>query len=226
MIITRHTLKLSGTVHPALLNALAPSLLFRQLIRGCFAALIIFEIGNLLHIFHNDLSYTWLGLAITTTAVVTAIEVFNHHLSTFHQRELPWQVWMYALAALTVDVAGDITHWYTIYPWYDTLAHFIGGAMATLVIWHILSAYFHSIQLRLPLVIHFGFAYAITLALGCLYEIEEFLEDVFTGSQRSGGNADTAIDLSMNTLGASLAITIIWYFLLRRKTAPTPALPS
>ncbi|MBU0963868.1 hypothetical protein KKC06_02410, partial [Patescibacteria group bacterium] len=57
---------------------------------------------------------------------------------------------------------------------------------------------------------------------GVLYELEEYLEDVFTGGNRLGSGVDTANDMMWNTIGA-LIVVLIAVKILRSRHSEEPA---
>ncbi len=180
------------------------------LFRVLFCGLILFEVANHLHILNFPLSFTWFGLLITSVTVLAAIEIANHILKWYWHASLHWSTWSLAFISIFIDAFGDIGHFYTRFWWYDNAAHAIGGLVACLFIFNVVKAFEKASKYQLPYAVRYIFAYAITLSVGTYYEIEEYLEDVFTGSQRSGGNADTANDLLMNAIGATLVLIILF----------------
>ena len=189
----------------------------RTLFRLCFLALLGFELANSVQLIHFSLSYTWLGLLITITVIWAVIELVQSRLVAWGSEGLSWTVWALSLISICIDAGGDIMHWYDAFDWYDRVAHSIGGFVTVFIIWNIVRAIINAKRIQLPAFLTPFLAYCITLSLGCIYEIEEYLEDVFTGSHRSGGSIDTADDLLMNFLGAGVAFACIWYVTVYRK---------
>ena len=57
-----------------------------------------------------------------------------------------------------------------------------------------------------------------TISLSALYEVEEYVEDIFFKTNRLGPGVDTASDLLFNILGvASIVIFITIYYLITHK---------
>jgi len=57
-----------------------------------------------------------------------------------------------------------------------------------------------------------------------MYEIEEYLEDYFTGSHRLGDGLDTAEDLMFNIVGGLVVLSIIVIYLKIKEKRSNTAL--
>ena len=177
--------------------------------RLLIAGLIIFELLNEFGLLHYTLDFTWLGLAITSILAWTIIELSSYLLKKSCGLAMHGWAMMVAVAALYIDALGDILRLYGKLCWYDQIAHLAGGITVAVLIFNALW------QLNKCQKIKFnnwgiGFFTICAAALfGALYEIEEYLEDFFTGSHRLGDGPDTANDLMLNILGAIAIIVII-----------------
>lgn len=187
--------------------------------RALLLVLLAFELGNLWGAWSVPLSFTWLGLVVTLSAVLAAIELTAFGIWRWKKQKLSPRVWLYALMALSIDVFGDIFHWYDRFSWYDQIAHFAASAFIFLIIREIYLAWHPEKKVtRWHLPVCIG---SLALTLGLLYEIEEAVEDVLTGSNRSGGFHDTTNDLLMDLLGILFALSIT--VLVRWKKSPHTA---
>lgn len=194
--------------------------IFRNIIRVCFAGLFIFELANFVGLLHFQLAFTWFGLLLTQLVVLSAVEGSNYLLEKRWETYLHWSVWPLIFVSLFIDAFGDIGNYYDTIWWYDVVAHAIGGFTTTLVVMNIIIAFEKARHFQLPAALRYTLAYALALTLGTYYEIEEYLEDVFTGSHRSGLGTDTVNDLLMNTIGASLVLVILFSLrYVRRRNA-------
>jgi len=187
-----------------------------NLTRLGFIGWIVFELLNWLEVLHFELDFTWLGLVLTSGFVWVVLEIVNFRLTRSTGRSLPWFVFLLALIATSFDALGDVAGWYSRYEWYDQVGHTLGGGMAALVtffvFWHLIGAEKIVIGKKLA-----GFIALMTSAfLGVLYELEEYLEDVFTGGNRLGSGIDTANDMMWNTIGA-LFVVVIVILLVKKK---------
>ena len=185
------------------------------LARLLFAGLVIFELFNYVGILHFHIEFTWLGLLITALSVWIIAELvllrFGKHMSMNRKAV--------ALLATSLvvypDAIGDINRWYS-YQYFDATLHFMGGSAAAILLFIVFDAIRkNSASFRVP--IRWAAFVSLTSAvfLGVLYEIEEYLEDVFTGSFRLGDGPDTANDLLMNTLGALTFVLLLAYIFHR-----------
>jgi len=188
-----------------------------NLVRLGFLAWIVFELLNWAEILHFTLDFTWLGLVLTSGFVWGVLEIVSARLKKSTGKPLPWFVFLLALVAVSFDAMGDVAHWYSTYEWYDQVGHVLGGSMAALVaffvFWHLKEAGNISIGKKLA-----GFMALTTSAfLGVLYELEEYLEDVFTGGNRLGSGVDTANDMMWNTVGGLVVVILLVVFIRKKR---------
>lgn len=193
--------------------------LIKRATRFGFVSLFVFELGNFLNLLPFEPDYTWLGLMLTLGFVFGAIEGLDVVFRRTSGSALPVLVWPLTLSAVTIDALGDTLHWFTRFSWYDQVAHFGITALAVGVVFYILSTGLAGGGLQLSRGVRLGLAYVIVLALGSVYEVEEYVEGRLFGTNRSGGDLDTANDMLMNLLGASLVVvlTLVWQY---RKRLP------
>jgi len=205
----------------------AENKLLRALPRLLLAGLVLFELLNEFGILHYTLDFTWFGLAITSIIAWVVLEFSSYSLKKaclpangLSRRQ--WQAggkamnfWaiMTAVAVVYVDALGDILHFYGRFGWYDQLAHFAGGAAVAGLIFNVVWQLCSCQKIRLGN-LGIGFITIASTAFVCaLYEIEEYLEDFFTGSHRLGDGPDTANDLMLGILGAITMVVLINIFL-------------
>lgn len=177
-----------------------------QVFRGLFVLLLSLEVLNAIGILHFGLTYTWSGLVVTGALVFFGIEFVQSVVFRRTETHLHWSVWGLAFASVFIDAFGDMMHLYTDIGSYDKVAHAIGGAVTALVLFQMVSAlaraYRHTLSPRIRILL----AYTLAISFGAYYEMEEYLEDALTGSHRSGGSGDTALDICMDILGATLVL--------------------
>lgn len=193
--------------------------MLRNIIRAAFVLLILFEVANYIKVFHFTVDFTWLGLLITSIFVFAALEIGDVVLAKKLHTVLPRAVWPLSFLAVAFDAFGDMLHFYSHWIWYDQIGHFLGGAIATLVIERIYRAVARTHEWKHPHHLSLLFALGLSTVFGVLYEIEEYLEDYFKLTSRLGDGRDTANDLLMNLLGALITILIIVY--VRRSHSPS-----
>lgn len=189
--------------------------------------LLVFEYLNHLKILHFNLQFTWIGLMITMSAIWITLE-----LAFFWMRQkCNYARYGYLLFIATlgvyIDFFGDILSLYNRYSWYDQTAHFIGGAAGGIIVLEIIKIIndCHKIKLKFSGISFFSWMTAGFLCL--LYEIEEYLEDFYTGSHRLGDGFDTANDLMLGIWGALAIITIFWlYYKRKEKNIKLKSMPA
>lgn len=177
------------------------SLLF---FRVAIGILIVFEFLNEVGIWHVPLDFSWHGLMVTSVLVWLIVEILVHYEPNIRVPwVLPWIVLM-----LYMDALGDIFHFYsTIHP-YDKLLHFTGSAVVTYTVYE-----FFRKRLFLSPFLSAIVYISIGSTIGMLYEIEEYLEDLFINKRllRMGDSYDTGGDLLMNLLGCICIVQFIMY---------------
>ncbi len=191
------------------------------LARAFFAVLFVYEVLNWLGILHYSLEFTWLGLVLTSGLVWLACELV---MKKFSHDEMPSSVqglaFLGAAAPVYADALADMNRWYGSISHFDKYLHFLGGVAAAGLVILIVSTLAKRKKPEFTVSNNWvaWISFLIALALGVLYEFEEYLEDVFTGSSRSGGSADTASDLLFDAIGAALVVVTVWLVWKSKKT--------
>ncbi len=171
--------------------------------------LISLEIMGGLQIIPLQTEFTWKGLLLQSVVALIGLEILER---VVQKNKLDLSVGILGLfltGQIVIDAFGDMFHWYGRFSGYDQLLHFTGGFVFALITTGFVRAYFKKKRTRLLKreVAFFGLSVA---ALGTiLYEAEEYLEDVLTGSQRLGNGFDTADDLLLGVIGAALAAAMV-----------------
>src|SRR3989338_7987445 len=169
--------------------------------RLLFGGVIFFEILVWLELLPLTATFTILGLIITQSAAWIILEFVQSKL----RRPYQWWIMSLVVLSMTLDMAGDLFHWYDRFFWYDAVLHFFGSSVAALWVWNVfMIVYSKRAPHKLILLAVFG----LGIAMGVSYELEEYLEDYFTGSHRLGDAFDTGHDLLLNTVGVLCAIAI------------------
>jgi heme exporter protein D len=190
-------------------------LVFFRIVVAC---IFLFELGNFFQLINYTPDYTWFGLMVTLLVIVAILESVEAMLRRKHAFPLPSAVWAITLLPLLVDMFGDFFHWYSRWTWYDQFAHVIGAAAAMFLFWHIIEAFSRAYHVTSPFLMKALLAYSLCLMFGSLYEIEEYLEDLFSRSRRLGDGRDTGDDLLMNLIGATFVfLCILVHHSLRKK---------
>ena len=194
-------------------------------IRLLFAALLIFEFLNWIGALHFEVKFTWLGLIITGGGVYGFLEFLNYYLKKHHQAGIHWVAFLLGLIPVVFDAAGDMFYFYN-YWWYDISAHFLGSAAAAGIIFAFFKILRRTNFVNWYLGTRIFFAFTTAVALGVLFELEEFGEDLLTCYHRDlipflvdkllpcgtrfGDAADTGSDLFFDVLGGIFAVLAAW----------------
>lgn len=205
------------------------SLKMHNLLRILFFLLMIFELLNLVGVFHLSLQFTWRGLLTTSIAVFIFLEIAGYF---YHQKKgdfLHWIVWLLALISIGLDVIADIFHLYARFSWWDQTLHSFTSAVICFIVFIVISAFWldtfkfsllkgHA-RLRLALFL----AATSTMTIAALYEVEEYTEDLIFGTNRLGPGTDTANDLMFNGMGIIIMVIVLWFILYKK---PNPKMLS
>ena len=145
--------------------------------------------------------FTDIGLLMITVIVWLILELTRKLV-------LPTTTIILGVVNTYLDALGDYLHWYDTVPYYDMYLHLLGTGAVTAFLWFVLRTWKPTITtIVISLLATTG-----SICAGVLYEIEEYLEDVITGSHRLGDGPDTASDLLMNTLGAVIiGVVLHWH---------------
>lgn len=200
------------------------TLLVINFARLLFIGLIIFEILNFLRILEFNTQFTWLGLVITSIFVLTLLEITAYKYRKKKGHYLHWSIWIITTLALALDAFGDFFHLYAKISWWDQTVHYLVSVIMAFTLFAVINAFWID-KFRYSLLLKEGrlklalfLATASTISLGALYEVEEYLEDVFFHTNRLGPGTDTANDLTLNILGALTTVIIVSvYYLVTRK---------
>ena len=148
------------------------------------------------------------ALAVTNIATVLGLVFLNRWLQR-RGAGLSWPTWLGVATAVWLDALGNFQHLYGGFWWWDRLTHTVGG-MA-------LSAMFIDLWLALraagKLQASWGFAawqgVLVGQLLGSIYEVSEWLGDMWFKTERVRGPYDTPHDLFQNLLGGLLMLGLM-----------------
>ncbi len=195
---------------------------FRQLSRVLLAGLLLFEFLNLTGLIRFGLTFTWLGLLLTCLFIWLMLEVASYLFKRNRIGQFPGLAFLAATVVIYIDALGDIFKLYGQFDCYDRIAHLAGGGAAAAVVFAIIFALNRSGRIALPRIGQLLFAFFAAAFLGIVYELEEYFEDLLTGSGRLGDGFDTANDLLFDLTGALIVLlAILGYFYLKREKPPS-----
>ena len=181
----------------------------RYIIFALIIGLLLFELLNFLGILNYQVEFTWIGLIITILLIFIGLQIVMHYSEINFGVSLGNRIWLIVLIGIYLDAFADMFNLYTRFIWFDQAVHFNAGVLICLVLFWFIGNIEKTKRIRLPLWLKNLYIFSATLTLGVLYEIEEYLEDVFTGSNRLGSGMDTANDLVMAGLGCFLTLFIL-----------------
>ncbi|KGK88148.1 membrane protein [Desulfosporosinus sp. HMP52] len=171
---------------------------------------LLFLIVLLVTAISEILSRQWTRLGLTTLTIVCvfipfAIVCLASHLNIRLPFSFPSVTLVFIMLA---QYFGEFKNFYYVYCWWDLLLHSLFGSYVVIVSLSILQGTFRKRQevtnLRF-IVIELITAFSVTIALGTIWEIFEFLGDYFfKTSMVKGGLDDTLTDLMVKTTAALL----------------------
>jgi hypothetical protein len=132
--------------------------------------------------------------------------------------EFPWFVFFLISLALWFHTAGFIQGFYlTFYPWYDKVAHLVGGISVALLAFLgvIFIDRYWEMKLTEPFIV--GFTLIFGLAMAAAWEIYEFTIDTLFGGSLAGrmqvSLGDTVLDMIFVLIGSVIVavIAIVWF---------------
>lgn len=119
---------------------------------------------------------------------------------------------LYAWEIIRIIDVGD-----TFILKFDQFVHFFGFGVTTLLAFHLLKPYLNE---KTNYVIIYPFLVAVSMGLGALNEIVEFMAVVFFQDTGVGGYYNTALDIVFNTLGAIVAVFVVHFRRKRQSHLP------
>ncbi|MBU0731793.1 hypothetical protein KKC88_02835 [Patescibacteria group bacterium] len=181
----------------------------RYVVYVMLIGLLLFELLNYLGILNYEVEFTWTGLIITILLIFIGLQIVMHYTETNFGVSLGNRIWLIVLIGIYLDAFADMFNLYARFIWFDQVVHFNAGILLCLVLFWFIGNIEKTKQIRLPLWLKNLFIFSAALTLGVVYEIEEYLEDVFTGSNRLGDGMDTANDLVMAGMGCILTLIVL-----------------
>ncbi len=178
----------------------------RKMAIGVLAALTIFDVLNALQLVSATIEFTHFGRIISTGGVLLGLFVLDRYFQKRWRVSLPSAAWMVGAMIVLVDFVGDVLRLYGRWEQYDQFAHLLSGPLLVGALILGLSVIARAEQWRVPNSVLILLALGLDAIIAVCYEIEEYLEDVFTLSHRLGDGPDTANDLMMNVLGGVLLV--------------------
>lgn len=157
-------------------------------------------------------------IALTITAMVTSLVVlwFDRWL-TKQGTHLSWLTFGLVAAAVWLDALGNFQHLYAGFWWWDRLTHTVGGMALSAGFIDLFLVFRRSGKLQA------GWWWAAWMGLlvgqlvGSIYEISEWLGDMWFQTERVRGQYDTPHDLFQNLIGGLIVLVLMHLFHRRAK---------
>lgn len=181
----------------------------RYVIFALLIGLLLFELLNFLNVLNYEVEFTWAGLIVTILLIFIGLQIVAYFTETTFGVSLSNRIWLIVMIGIYLDAIADMFKLYDRFVWFDQAVHFNAGILICLVLFWFIGQIEKTGKLSLPLWLKNLFIFSATLTLGVIYEIEEYLEDVITGSNRLGDGFDTANDLVMAGMGCILTLIVL-----------------
>lgn len=152
-------------------------------------------------LWHRD----WTGLFLMTQALITSFlpYILRRYFDIYTPFVLRISIVVFMLLTL---VLGEMANFYTTYWWWDLILHGVASMGITLIMFIFLLIFFKYIELKQVAPFATFLAVGTSLAFAVLWEMYEFLIDIYTQSDSpmQPSNFDTMTDLAVAVVGAVL----------------------
>ena len=115
---------------------------------------------------------------------------------------LSWGLNFLIVLSLYLHVGGGVQGWYILfYPFYDKVAHLVASITLAVIVFvaAVIMDRYTEMKMSSPMIIFF--VVILTMSLGALWEIAEFLSDQIFGTQLQISLEDTMYDLMCDLVG-------------------------
>ena len=142
-------------------------------------------------------------------------------LLRFTERLLvPWPLIVMIYASLMNHLIGDFLRFYTIYPWFDKVSHFLSSVTVAIIVFMFLIIVNHYIgSISIPLNVMPYLVVTTVSLLGVIWEIFEWFAG-FMGVEMQFYLEDTVYDLVTNFIGACVASYVSYRYIRHKGLEP------
>lgn len=162
-----------------------------------------------------DTAQRQIALALTNVAAAAAVTWFDSWLRR-RGTQLSWLAIGLVLVAVWLDALGNFQHLYGGFWWWDRVTHVVGGMAVSAGFIDFFQSWRHTGKLKVT----WGQATWVGFLGGqfvaSMYEVSEYLGDLWFHTQRVRGPYDTPHDLLNNLVGGVLIVLFL------RATRPKP----
>jgi hypothetical protein len=154
---------------------------------------------------------------VVTLAVMLAFEIVFHK-----EGGLSWYTHLVVVVTTWFDTLGTAAHMYDRYSVYDKITHFAGGVAITAAAACLFRCLVARGYLNWSLSTRLIAAIAVSVSIGGIWEIYEYLGDILFSTGRHAGSLDTIYDLISDTTGSIVSAILMWRIEpeATRQTAP------
>jgi hypothetical protein len=125
--------------------------------------------------------------------------------------------WAVALG-VWLDAAGNFSHLYSKISWYDNLTHFVGSLSITIPLFYLIYYLNQKGYIKLNRFNIALYSLSINMFLISIYEITEWIGDIWFHTYRIADRFDSPTDMFYNLLGGLLVI-LLGLWLTRQKSS-------
>lgn len=183
------------------INQILSNLRASFLAKTLLFALIIFEviIGN------------WLMVGLAFCSFV--ISLIPNLIEKRWAVALPWYFDFTLVFILYFNLIGNLLQWYNKIYGFDKFAHFFLSALFAFLAFMIIVNLYYFKKIRTSPSFAGLLIFSFSLTIGCLWEIVEFLSDLFIGTNAQKSLVDTMFDLIYDGIGATFIAVIGWLYI-------------
>ena len=157
-----------------------------------------------------------IALSLTDLFVIVVFYMVYRKLKNEYQIILPGYIAWAAAFGVWLDAAGNFAHLYSKIYWYDNLTHFVGSLSLTIPLFYIIYYLNQKGYIKLNRFNVVLYSLSINMFLISIYEITEWIGDVWFHTYRIADRFDSPTDMFFNLLGG-LAVILFGLWLTRKK---------
>lgn len=163
------------------------------------------------------------ALAITNVAALGIYVGLQYVLRRRYGIVVHWIVLLIIASSIWLDAMGNFLHYYGTYWWWDHLTHGVGGLAVTAGFYVVSIALWRAGRMKVSWLIVNIYAFCVGQTLGALYEVTEWLGDIWFNTHRVGGPFDSPRDLFFNMAGGILALLVGAWWRMRHRAVNGPS---
>ncbi len=123
---------------------------------------------------------------------------------------------LFVLAAVWLDALGNFQHLYGGYWWWDRVTHAIGGLAASALFIDLALVRRRKLNLNVSIPATLWFGFLLGQFVAAMYEVSEWLGDMWFQTERVRGPYDSPRDLFFNAVGGVVVVILFWVMQKKR----------